>query len=453
MRRIHKGNIVLATAGMLALLLLGGFFGRSALATIGQYDATDGIQDTSGAGHPVSCQDDIADRSTDDALGQGSKDDRENPTFVTNSIPPNKSNLTRACFGLVVDPGPGPNTGDVIAYGYWERSNILGTANFSFEINQQACPTVSPTSPPCDPNLKTPQRLANDLLIIYDFAQNGNSLTVGVSKWVASGPSSQCEKNASTPCWGHVQNITPPNGEASINTDLLRGEMAIDLTRSGIIPAGTCTSFNSIFVKGRSSAAFDSELKDVIAPFGLPFNNCGEVRITKQDDAGNLLDGVTFTLYSDNAPTGSAIGAEDTVIGSCVTGASNYGDSTVPSTGTCEFLSVQAGAYWLDETVSAPHAKDATFPKNFTLTALETKTFTATNPRLHRVITIVCHEGTDTLDDNSVTFDGSTKTSLSALPAGLAAKGVTEADLCTLGGAQFDDKSHGTFNGSTTIAQ
>lgn len=41
----------------------------------------------------------------------------------------------------------------------------------------------------------------------------------------------------------------------------------------------------------------------------------------------------------------------------------------------------------------------------------------------------------------------------SAVPAALAAKGVTEADLCTLGGAQFDNKGQGTFAGSVSIAQ
>ncbi len=449
MHRLLRSNAARAAAGLFALLLLAGLMGQAAFADIGPYDATDGVQDASATGRPVACHDDIADRPTDDALGQGSKDDKEDPSFVSNSIPPNKSNLTRACFGLAIDPGPGPNTGNVIAYGYWERSNVLGSANFSFELNQQACPTTSPTSPPCDPNLKTPQRLPNDVLIIYDF---GNSLVIGVSKWVTSGSSSQCEKSSSIPCWGELQEITPPNGEAAINADLLRGEMAIDLTRSGIIPAGTCTSFNSIFVKGRSSTAFNSELKDVIAPFGLPFNNCGEIRITKQDDGGNLLDGVTFTLRHDHAPVGGVIGAEDTVVGSCVTGTSNHGDSAVPATGTCKFLSVQAGSYWLDETVSAPYAKDPTFPKSFTLAALDVTSFTATNPRLHRVITLVCHEGSDTLDASSVALDGSTEMSIGSVPAALAAKGVTEADLCSLGGAQFGNKAHGTFNGSVIIA-
>jgi hypothetical protein len=67
------------------------------------------------------------------------------------------------------------------------------------------------------------------------------------------------------------------------------------------------------------------------------------------------------------------------------------------------------------------------------------------------VITIVCHEGSDTLDASNVTLDGSTKASIGAVPAGLANKNVTEADLCAIGGARFDDKAHGTFNGNVVI--
>lgn len=164
----------------------------------------------------------------------------------------------------------------------------------------------------------------------------------------------------------------------------------------------------------------------------------GRLDIVKKDDGGNPVAGVTFTLT-----------ANTTVVGSCVTGPA----------GTCSISNVALGTYTLDEVIPAgsPYTKDPAYPQQVTVglgTAPnqgQTLSFTATNPRLHRVITIVCHEGTDTLDDNSVTFDGQVKTSIGALPAALAGK-ITEADLCTLGGAQFDDKPHGTFAGSVTIA-
>jgi hypothetical protein len=42
----------------------------------------------------------------------------------------------------------------------------------------------------------------------------------------------------------------------------------------------------------------------------------------------------------------------------------------------------------------------------------------------------------------NVTFNGSTKTSISAVPSPLASMGVTQKDLCSLGGAQFNDLGH-----------
>ena len=74
------------------------------------------------------------------------------------------------------------------------------------------------------------------------------------------------------------------------------------------------------------------------------------------------------------------------------------------------------------------------------------------DPRKHRVIVVVCHEGTNTLYSGSVTLGGVTRSSISAVPAALAAKGVTEADLCNLGGAQFGGLGHGTFGVTVGIA-
>jgi hypothetical protein len=72
-----------------------------------------------------------------------------------------------------------------------------------------------------------------------------------------------------------------------------------------------------------------------------------------------------------------------------------------------------------------------------------------TDPRLHRYIVLVCHEGTDSLYASTVDGDGDLnttgdqKTSLGSVPAGLAGKGVTAAELCDLGGAQFGGLGHG----------
>jgi hypothetical protein len=60
------------------------------------------------------------------------------------------------------------------------------------------------------------------------------------------------------------------------------------------------------------------------------------------------------------------------------------------------------------------------------------------NPREHVVIVLVCHEGTNTLAASDVVNGGDSGTTLASPPAGL-----TEAQLCGLGGARFEDQPHG----------
>ena len=60
--------------------------------------------------------------------------------------------------------------------------------------------------------------------------------------------------------------------------------------------------------------------------------------------------------------------------------------------------------------------------------------------RQHRVVVIVCHEGSDTLFSRDVTVDGETKQSL----VQAARWSHRQKQLCDLGGASFGDISgHG----------
>jgi hypothetical protein len=64
---------------------------------------------------------------------------------------------------------------------------------------------------------------------------------------------------------------------------------------------------------------------------------------------------------------------------------------------------------------------------------------TFTDPRQHKIIVITCHEGTNTLIGSSVSLNGGTaKTSIATAPSG-----VTQAQLCNLGGASFGGLGHG----------
>lgn len=72
---------------------------------------------------------------------------------------------------------------------------------------------------------------------------------------------------------------------------------------------------------------------------------------------------------------------------------------------------------------------------SFVAAAGETVTCTFTNRVLYRVIVLVCRESDDTLSAADVTFNGSAaKGSLASPPSGL-----TNAQLCALTGARFDD--------------
>ena len=60
---------------------------------------------------------------------------------------------------------------------------------------------------------------------------------------------------------------------------------------------------------------------------------------------------------------------------------------------------------------------------------------TIVNDRKHRVVVLVCHEGSDTLYSSDVTIDGGApEASLATAPGG-----VNEKELCDLGGASEGD--------------
>jgi hypothetical protein len=158
----------------------------------------------------------------------------------------------------------------------------------------------------------------------------------------------------------------------------------------------------------------------------------GTVNIHKQDDAdpSNPLQGAVFTLFADNAPLDGAAphGAEDTATAkTCTTGAD----------GNCSITDIVPGQYWVVETTGVPGHGTAA-DQNVVVGAGANLSLTFTNPRQHVVIVVVCHEGTNTLAASGVTLGTSSANSLSSPPSGL-----TEAQLCALGGARFGGLPHG----------
>jgi uncharacterized surface anchored protein len=176
----------------------------------------------------------------------------------------------------------------------------------------------------------------------------------------------------------------------------------------------------------------------------------GKVSITKTDDSTNpnALNGAQFTLYVDNPTVGGTRTAADTITTKkCTTGATG--------TGTCDITNVAPGTYWVVETVTPDHydtAADKAITVGLGSVAGQGDTVPVSfvDDRRHRVVVLVCHEGTNTLFSRDVTVGGVTKQSLSN--AGLT--DAQQAALCNAGGASFGDISgHADVNALVALGK
>jgi hypothetical protein len=263
----------------------------------------------------------------DNSFGQGTKEDGPNVTVVTGSIPNNKSNLTR--FYEASEIG---SNNDNFLYLAWERSNVLGSANMDFEINQKTTAgfTGSTTGP------VTLNRTAGDLLVTFDFTNGGGKPTIGLQRWLTSATvpvvpgfaTNACFSANTFPCWGDqltldgtdsigaVNNLDPvtdplfPTSPNYINLvpALQFGETAIDLTKAGVFPPGICEAFGSAFVKSRASASFTAEVKDFIAPIPVNISNCGAIKIIKHTDPRGKDQVFSYTSNLPAEPPGTVGG-------------------------------------------------------------------------------------------------------------------------------------------------
>ncbi|HET7244645.1 MAG TPA: Ig-like domain-containing protein, partial [Streptosporangiaceae bacterium] len=253
----------------------------------------------------------------DNSFGQGTKEDNAAVTVVSGSIPPNKSDLTRFYEASEI----GSNNHNFLFLA-WERSNVLGSANMDFEINQATTPGLGSPGP------HTINRTAGDLLVTYDFTNGGGKPTLGLLFWVTTGSTSQCFSSNSLPCWGnHVtlngsDSIGAVNNLGSVNDPLFPGspnyinpvpalqfgETAIDLTAAGVFPPGTCEAFGSAFIKSRASASFGAEVKDFIAPVPVNISNCGSIKIIKHTDPRGQDQVFSYTSNLPAEPAGTVGG-------------------------------------------------------------------------------------------------------------------------------------------------
>jgi hypothetical protein len=279
------------------------------------------------------CSLDLRQGQGDNAFGNGTKEDDAVPSIVDDSIPPNKSDLTRFYVKLVT-----VNNKDY-AYLAWERvQDPSGTTNMDFEINKSS--TLSD-------NLQTPVRSIGDVLITYDLSKGGTHPSLNWRSWdgtkwgapqslagnfegSVNNPTDNPNTGSATLTPGQVVDPINPNAPRTLDAFTF-GEAAVNLTDSGIIPAGTCASFSSAYLKSRSSDSFTSALKDFVSPAPINFNKCGKITIIKNTVGGNGTFGWTTT--GDLGVTNNS-----------------FSLTTTNNTASREFKDRFAGTYTFDET-------------------------------------------------------------------------------------------------------
>jgi uncharacterized surface anchored protein len=303
--------------------------------------------------------------------------------------------------------------GNTYLYLAWERTNVLGTANFDFEFNQKTQPDLTTTGK------KTLDRTAGDLLVTYDFNNGGGKPTLGLLSWLTSATNpvipgfatNVCLASNTFPCWGDeislnatnsigaVNNLDPvtdplfPNSPNYINPvpALQFGEAAINLTGSGVFPPGVCEALNSAFVRSRASSSFTAEVKDFIAPIPVNISNCGAFAVSKvSSKTGSApLAGATFTVTD---PDGNPVPGSP---------------FTTDATGTFCVSKLVPGTYTITETGAPPGYDLDTSSQNVTI------------------------DNTSTCDNTTVTFTDTPLTDISVNSHAQAAGATSSTIHCT----------------------
>jgi hypothetical protein len=243
--------------------------------------------------------------ANDESFGQGTAEDNPNPTVVTGSIPPNKSDLK--AFGVYTEE-------DFLEL-FWSRvQNPSGTTNMDFELNKEFC---DGTAAHCanngtdrNPLYITPKRTVGDKLIIYDLSRGGTVPTISIRTWTGSawGPATLISGGSDPDALGSVNTTTIPASETGglgQQDPFTFGEAAISF--EALFGQGACGTFGSAYLKSRSSDSFTSEIKDFVPPERVNINNCPTGLTTNATASVIVGEPIsdTATLSGGVSPTGT----------------------------------------------------------------------------------------------------------------------------------------------------
>lgn len=245
----------------------------------------------------------------DTAFAGGSKQDDNCPTINTGKAP-NKDDLKRIYLATKNISG---HTYLMLAWVRIPQNTTSSSAHVGFEFNKG-------TDGPCGGSSNgLVQRVAGDMLIVYDFEGGSDTPTITIRRWVESGA---CEVgNSSPPCWGPATNLTDAGyAEAAVNSGPVSdtiapdtsetlgtsefGEAGVDLTGAGVFGEGTCESFGSAFGVSRSSGnSGTAQMKDLVGPADFTLSNCGTVIVHKTTDpAGDTSTSFGYTTDVTTTP-------------------------------------------------------------------------------------------------------------------------------------------------------
>jgi hypothetical protein len=273
-RRAWTTGLTLTAFALFAVIFVAA---SSAKLAGSSFEGNDGnlVVDTSGGTDWVTAPnrvigDDLASGTGDNSFGQGAKEDSVSTTVVSGSIPNSKADLAQFYVGSEQLPA------GIFLYLGWTRANTSGTTNFDFELNQAEQPDLTTPGP------KTLVRTAGDLLINYLFQGQGTP-QIAIRTWSGTQWSAPVDASAFSEAainsGGPVANPLP--GAINPTPTNQFGEAALNLTAAGIFPPNVCKAFGSVYVKSRSSTAFNSEIKDFIAPVHVNIANCARIIVQK----------------------------------------------------------------------------------------------------------------------------------------------------------------------------
>jgi hypothetical protein len=331
---------------------------------------------TDGAGSSfrsgVLAKNDSGSGANDDSFGKGTAEDNPNPTIVTGSIPPNKSDLK--AFGVFTE--------DAYLELFWSRvQSPQGTTNMDFELNKEFC---DGTAAHCanngtsnNPVYVTPKRTDGDKLITYDLSRGGTIPTISIRTWdgtaSAWGPADVISGGASPDALGSVNTSTIPANETGgvsggLTTALGQqdpftfGETSISF--EALFGSGACGTFGSAYLKSRSSDSFTAEIKDFVPPEQVQIGNCPSALTTTATSSvtlGNPISDtahlnvpagaggtITFHLFPSladcqNTPPTNEINTGLTPVSVSGPGDYNSGNFTPTATGTYYWVAVYSG--------------------------------------------------------------------------------------------------------------